>query len=154
MNIRNANKEDAPAIRDLVFGILKSYGLSPDPEKTDRDLDDIEKWYFQRGGVFAVLEEDGCIIGSYGLCRIDDQTCELRKMYLSAEHRGKGLGRHLLEDALRRAEELGFSSVQLETASVLKEAVGLYVSYGFAPYETDDLSARCDQAYRKELRVL
>jgi putative acetyltransferase len=70
---------------------------------------------------------------------------------LSASHRGKGLGRTLLEDALRQAEKLGFSVVTLETASVLREAIALYRKYGFEPYASSHLSARCDQAYRKVL---
>lgn len=152
MNIRNASNADIPAIRELVFGVLTSYGLKPDPTTTDRDLDDIDKNYFHGGGRFSVLEDEGRIIGSYGLWRIDDRECELRKMYLSAGHRGKGLGRLLLEHALQSAEKLGFRTVCLETASVLKEATALYVKYGFTPYHAAHLSARCDQAYRKDLR--
>jgi len=152
MNIRDASNADIPAIRELVFGVLKSYGLKPDPTTTDRDLDDIERSYFHGGGRFSVLEDEGRIIGSYGLWRIDDHECELRKMYLSAGHRGKGLGRLLLEHALRSAEQLGFWAVCLETASILKEARALYVKYGFMPYHPAHLSARCDQAYRKDLR--
>ena len=96
--------------------------------------------------------EDGEIIGAYGLCPIDEQTCELRKMYLHKAYRGKGLGKFLLEDALSKAGELGFGKVTLETASVLKEAISLYKSYGFVEYNPQHLSSRCDQAYRLELR--
>ena len=154
MNIRDASNSDASAVRDLVFGILESYGLCPDPANTDQDLNDIEKSYFHSGGVFAVLEDDGHIIGSYGLWRISGRECELRKMYLSGAHRGKGLGRALLEHALRRAEELGFLEVCLETASVLTEAIALYRKFGFTPYKSEHLSARCNQAYRKVLRMV
>jgi len=78
-------------------------------------------------------------------------TCELRKMYLRRDHRGKGLGKRLLEHALAEARRLGFKRVTLETASVLKEAIRLYESYGFQPYVPTHLSCRCDQAYLLEL---
>lgn len=152
MKIRDASNADIPAIRELVFGVLTSYRLNPDPTGTDRDLDDVETNYFNGGGRFSVLEDKGRIIGSYGLWRIDDHECELRKMYLSADCRGKGFGKLLLDHALRSAEELGFRAVCLETASILKEAIALYVKFGFTPYRAAHLSARCDQAYRKELR--
>jgi len=151
MIIREANNSDAQAIRDLVFGALTSYGLSPDPANTDEDLEDIEAHYHLRGGWFAVLEEDGVIVGCYGLHRIDDSECELRKMYLRAAFRGRGFGKRLLEHALEKAEALGFAVLCLETASVLKEAIALYEKYGFAPYDTAPLSARCDRAYRKNM---
>jgi len=73
-------------------------------------------------------------------------------MYLHKAHRGKGLGKFLLEDALSKAEQLGFERMVLETASVLKEAIALYESYGFVQYNPQHMSSRCDQAYILELR--
>ena len=153
MRIRPAHNADAGVVRELVFGVLRSYGLLPDPEKTDRDLNDLDSSYHNAGGYFAVLEdEEGKVIGSYGLARTGDRECELRKMYLAATHRGQGLGRRLLEDALAQAQRLGFSVVTLETASVLKEAIALYRKHGFKPHASSHLSARCNQAYRKVLK--
>jgi len=128
--LRPANNKDCDNIADLVYGVLREYDLMPDPACTDADIEDIESTYFSLGGTFCVLEtEDGSIIGVYGLYPIDGHTCELRKMYLQKEHRGKGLGKFLLEDALSKARHLGFERMILETASVLKEAISLYVNF-------------------------
>lgn len=146
--LRQAANADCEAVRSLVYGVLEEYGLKPDPGGTDADLDDIEQSYFARGGTFRVLaQEDGTIIGAYGLYPLENQTCELRKMYLHRNHRGRGLGRHLLEDALVHARQSGFTKITLETASVLREAISLYERYGFTPYSPDHLSPRCNQAY-------
>jgi putative acetyltransferase len=145
---RLADNRDGEKIASLVFGVLREYGLKPDPASTDADLDDIESSYFKRGGTFLVLEEeDNSIIGAYGLYPMKDQTCELRKMYLQKAYRGKRLGKRLMEDALVRARQLGFRKMVLETASVLKEAIALYKHYGFTEYQPDHMSDRCDQAY-------
>jgi putative acetyltransferase len=150
--LRPANNKDCEKIANLVYDVLKEYNLKPDPEATDADLKDIEHSYFERGGTFYVLEEkDGSIIGAYGLYRLEKQTCELRKMYLHSAYRGKGLGKFLLDSALSKASHLGFNRIILETASVLKEAISLYKSYGFIEYEPEHLSSRCDQAYILEL---
>lgn len=151
--LRPATNTDCESVKNLVFTVLAEYGLKPDPGSTDADLDDIKQSYLARGGVFYVLEEqNGSIVGSYGLYPTDPGVCELRKMYLRRDYRGKGLGKHLLEDALTRARESGFRRIRLETASVLKEAIALYESYGFIRYRPQHLSARCDQAYILELR--
>jgi len=151
--LRPADNKDCECIARLVSGVLKEYDLKPDPECTDIDIKDIESSYFNRGGTFLVLEtEDGSIIGAYGLYPMDTQTCELRKMYLQKTYRGKGLGKFLLEDALSKAKQLGFERMILETASVLKEAIALYKSYGFVEYNPQHMSSRCDQAYLLELR--
>ena len=151
--LRSATNTDCEPVRNLVFTVLAEYGLKPDPACTDADLRDIEQSYFRRAGVFYVLEEEGgSIIGSYGLYPVDSNTCELRKMYLHRDHRGKGLGRRLLEQALTEARRLDFKRITLETASVLKEAIRLYERYGFKPYTPAHLSRRCDQAYVLELK--
>jgi putative acetyltransferase len=150
--LRPANNTDCGKVTELVYGVLREYNLKPDPAATDIDIKDIEQSYLERGGVFYVLEEkDGSIIGAYGLYPIDEATCELRKMYLHNSHRGKGLGKLLLEDALEKARQIGFKRMTLETASVLKEAISLYKSYGFVEYEPEHLSSRCDQAFVLEL---
>ncbi len=150
--LRPANNKDREKVTELVYSILKEYNLEPDPAVTDADIKDIEHCYFERGGTFYVLaEKDGSIIGAYGLYPVDRQTCELRKMYLHSSYRGKGLGKLLLEDALSKARQIGFKKMTLETASILKEAISLYKSYGFVEYEPEHLSSRCDQAFILEL---
>jgi ribosomal protein S18 acetylase RimI-like enzyme len=72
-------------------------------------------------------------------------------MYLDPNFRRRGLGKQLLEYGLVKARELGFTQVTLETASELKEAVALYKSYGFEPFEPDHLAPRCDIAMRLDL---
>ncbi len=150
--LRPATNQDSRPIKELVFTVLGQYGLEPDPSQTDADLDDIEASYFARGGIFYVLEtQAGAIIGAYGLYPKEAGTCELRKMYLHRDHRGKGLGKRLLDDAMDNARRLGFRRVVLETASILTEAIALYERYGFKPHHPDHLSLRCDQAYALDL---
>ncbi len=150
--LRPANNKDCEKVTELVYSILQEYNLKPDKVATDADIKDIEHSYFARGGAFYVLEEeDGSIIGAYGLYPVDRQTCELRKMYLHSSYRGKGLGKLLLEDALSKARQIGFKRMTLETASVLREAISLYKSYGFVEYEPEHMSSRCDQAFVLEL---
>ncbi|MEZ4741060.1 MAG: GNAT family N-acetyltransferase [Bdellovibrionota bacterium] len=135
-------------VRDLIFSILKSYGLSPDPGKTDKDIFDIENLYFKKNGWFeTIYDKNRDLVGTWGLLQVDPDTVELRKMYLSEQARGNGLGKRMLERALQKAQSLGYHRVELETASVLVEAIGLYKRYGFKKTARSDLSPRCDQAY-------
>ena len=152
MKIRSATNLDGEAVTELVFEVLESYGLQPDPGATDVDLSDIKSHYFDKGGHFDVLEDaDGKIIGTVGIYAMKGHMCELRKMYLNPDYRGKGYGKMLLDHAIDKAKELGFTSMILETASALKEAINLYRKYGFKPYKADHLSCRCDQAF---IRIL
>jgi GNAT superfamily N-acetyltransferase len=139
-------------IRALVFSVLREYGLSPDPDGTDADLDDVAQNYFDRGGTFRVLvspaEE---VVGCGGLYPLDAEEVEIRKMYFLPEVRGLGLGRALLNELIVTAQERGFRRIVLETASVLKEAISLYARFGFRAVQRDHMARRCDQAYVLDL---
>ncbi|MGH9852714.1 MAG: GNAT family N-acetyltransferase [Blastocatellia bacterium] len=151
-SIRPATNQDAERIRALVFSVLEEFGLTPDSSGTDADLSDIEASYLAPGGMFEVAEEaDGALVGTVGFVSLDDETCELRKMYLLPRARGCGLGKLLLARAIEQARAAGFKRMVLETASALTGAKRLYVSNGFVPVESDRLSPRCNQAYALDL---
>lgn len=70
--------------------------------------------------------------------------CERWKMCFRRELRGRGHGKAILQRALEQARSLGFRRIQLDTASVLKEAISLYRSFGFRPFQPPHMASRCD----------
>ena len=99
-----------------------------------------------------VAEDDaGRIVGSCGIYALEPGVCELRKMYVLPSARGHGLGKKFLERALARARALGYRRIELDTASCLKEAIGLYRKYGFRDIVKPGIPARCDTAMALEL---
>lgn len=141
-----ASNRYTDVMKQLVFGVLVEYSL--EPGAIDFCLDDVEKHYFERGGYFVViLDEKATVVATGGLYPLENGSLELRKMYLLAAHRGKGLGQWMLSTLLEKARALGFERVELDTASVLKEAIALYKKNGFQLFESDHIVARCDQAY-------
>jgi putative acetyltransferase len=152
LTIRAATNDDRKRVVELVFAVLGEYGLEPDPETTDADLQDLDANYLQRGGLFEVIEdEQGNLIGSFGLYPLSETTCELRKMYFIPRARGLGLGKYVLERAIAQARALGFKQIVLETSSKLIAANHLYNKFGFKPVDSDHLASRADQAYQLDL---
>lgn len=148
VKVRPATNADCARIQALVFGILREYGLNPEPDGTDADLNDIEKEYVRRGGLFEVLEDaNGELLGTVGLFPLNDETIELRKMYFDKRLRGHGFGKKTLERMIEKARAMNYKRLYLETASVLKEAVGLYEKHGFQPTSEGMHTARCNAAY-------
>lgn len=58
---------------------------------------------------------------------------ELKRMWVSGERRGLGLGRRMLAALERQAVERGLAQVRLETNGALTEALELYRSAGYEP---------------------
>jgi putative acetyltransferase len=150
-HLRKAESGEEDKIFELVKTVLSDYGLKTDPKGTDQDLSDIDRYYFNQDGWFSVIDQEGRIIGSYGIYRINDSVCELRKMYLLNEYQGQGLGKRMMEDALKKARELGYSEMILESNSVLTKALGLYRKYGFMVYTPAHLSDRCDLTMKRKI---
>jgi putative acetyltransferase len=150
--LREWQRADAAAVRQLVAESLPQFGFQPDPGGSEADLEDIEAAYFSRGGAFYVIANaEGEIIGTAGFLRVDGATCKLRKMYVRRDHRGRGLGRVLLAHVLGRAAALGYEHVILETSRRMTAAVSLYERAGFRRVDLLPASARCDTTYRLDL---
>ena len=97
LKLRPATDQDRDAIVRLISDALQEYSLPLYLDTMDSDLNDIRGSYEAAGGFFDVLEgAQGEIAGCVGLRPAAGPTCELRRMYLKASWRGKGLGKRLL----------------------------------------------------------
>ncbi len=150
--IRAWQPEDRQAAINLIASVLQEYGLTCEPMGVDQDAVAVETHYWQTGGAFWVVERDRSIVGTAGYHPVKrgPQAVEIRKMYLSPQVRGQGLGRYLLESLEADIRRQGFHQIWIETASVLKEAVQLYESAGYLPANGAD-TPRCDRIYWKNL---
>lgn len=71
------------------------------------------------------------VVGTLMLKRTSDDVCEMNRMWVRPEGRGKGVGRRLIEDLCQRAREMGFRTMKLEALDERILAVPLYVKLGF-----------------------
>jgi putative acetyltransferase len=62
-------------------------------------------------------------------------TCEMKRLYVSPDHRGRGVARVLVEEVVRRAERAGYLRMVLDTMPEMAQAIALYQKHGFV--ETD-----------------
>ena len=60
-------------------------------------------------------------------------ACELKRMYVAPEARGRGIARALLERLEEAAVDLGYTALWLETGAEQPEAISLYESAGYEP---------------------
>jgi putative acetyltransferase len=151
--IRIATNHDIPSIKNVVFSSLSEFGLNPDENGKDKDLNNIESSYLSNNGFFGVViqREANLIVGCFGLFPLNENICELRKMYLLKETRGKGLGKFILDTATQTAREKHYKKIILETISILTTAIFLYKRYGFKEIKPKEINARVDQSYELDI---
>lgn len=153
--IRKASNKDIPEIKNLIFGILREYGLKAYENGIDSSLSNIEKNYFLPGGYFGVLVNyKGEIVGTVSVVLVTDGEFELQKMFLKKELRGKGLGKLMMNFILEYVKSNKCKKIKLDTINVLHEAINLYKSYGFQPVKPKVINDRIDQSYELNLQTL
>jgi GNAT superfamily N-acetyltransferase len=85
------------------------------------------------GGDFIIGSLDGEPVCCGGVKRLDVGTCEIKRMYVVPDHRGRGVARRLLHELEDRARGLGFALARLDTGPQQRGAQHLYESEGYRP---------------------
>lgn len=82
-------------------------------------------------GAFLVVYHGERPVGCGGLKRLDERTCEIKRMYILPELRGRGLSGRLLSALEEQARELGYAVARLDTGIRQAAARHLYESRGY-----------------------
>lgn len=132
--IRPIELADVPALLAIIAESRAEYGLAakaPLLEPADRTL---FATYQQQRSMYFVAIEDGELLGGAGVAPLagaDPLTCELQRMYLRADARGRGIGEALLRRCLAAARQFLFVRCYLETVKEMQPALEFYGRHGF-----------------------
>lgn len=123
-----------------AIALFKEYaaqlGVDLSFQKFDQEILEIEQQYSRPSGVlFIAYDLDKKPMGCFGIRQFEDSICELKRMYLKQELRGKGIGKILLEKAIEVGKELKYDSMRLDTLPSMASAIGLYQKVGFYEIE-------------------
>ena len=97
-----------------------------------KDMDDIQKNYFENGGIFLVMTDNDQLICTGAIRKLKDDICELKRLWLLPEYHGQGLGYRMLNELLTYARDKGYKRIWLETDPVAQSrALEFYKRLGF-----------------------
>jgi len=132
---RKIEKRDNKEIAELIRSVFREFKIDkPGTVYFDPTTDDLYCLFSAPGSEYWIAEEDSVIIGGCGVFPtpgLPAGCAELVKLYLSSAHRGKGIGRQLMERTFESAKRLGYSQLYLESLPELAKAISLYEKAGF-----------------------
>ena len=99
--------------------------------------------YATPSGRLLLASAEGVPAGCVALHKIEDDICEMKRLYVRPQFRGTGLGRRLAEEIIEQARGIGYARMRLDTVvAVMGRAVELYRTLGFreiAPYRENPI---------------
>ena len=130
--------------RELFLEYAKSLGFSLCFQRFDQELAGLPGDYAPPDGRLLLAEYRGQLAGCIGLHKLDPEICEMKRLYLKPQLRGRGVGRALAEAVIAEARAIGYKKMRLDTVEpVMPNAVALYRRLGFIeidPYRPNPIA--------------
>ena len=141
--------------------LTNEFNIALDFDNQDSDLLDIENHYCKdEGGCFWIVELKGKsqIIGTVAIRKLKESVftdtsnfAELKRMFLSKQYRGQGIGQQMLDTALDFAKKAGYSKIFLYSSNDFKASRKLYLKNGFVDILRYNNDYRADVFMEKKL---
>ncbi|KAB1067263.1 GNAT family N-acetyltransferase [Tamlana haliotis] len=138
--IREIEVQDDAQIEQVIRNCFYEFEIPLEGTAyTDPETSQMFKGYQGESNIYYVIEYDGEVCGGCGLKPLpgyENEICEIQKMYFTPKIRGKGLGRTLIQNCIKKAREFGYKKCYIESAPQLKAAIRIYEDNGFQHLES------------------
>lgn len=122
-------------IKQLFIEYAQSLDIDLCFQDFETELKTLPGKYAPPGGVLILATVDGKSAGCVALRKINDDICEMKRLYVRDAYRGLGIGKRLIAILIDEARKLNYRYIRLDTLPTMKEAQKLYLSFGFYDIE-------------------
>lgn len=130
--IQASTHEDIEQVRTLFLEYADSLGFSLCFQNFDQELKDLPGAYDMPSGRLLLANDSEGVAGCVALRKLEDNICEMKRLYVRPAYRGKRIGKLLVDRVIAEARAIGYQRMRLDTVeSVMKDAIALYRRIGF-----------------------
>lgn len=115
----------------------------------DSELEHLADKYGLPEGRLYIVKVENEVAGCIGLRKIDNENCEMKRLYVRPKFRGHQIANKLVEMIVADAKEIGYRYMLLDTLPFLEGAIYLYKKFGFYEIESYNNSPMNTSIYMK-----
>jgi len=136
IEIVEANTDDLIAkAKELFQEYAESLGFDLCFQNFDQELDDFPGQYSPPVGCLFLALSENQPIGCVGLRSFEKRVCEMKRLYVRPDFRGRKAGRLLAEATIKAGKVIRYEIMRLDTLPSMESANILYKSLGFRQIE-------------------
>ncbi len=94
-------------------------------------VDNYQQEYVENRGLFLVVMDGGKLVGTGAIKRLEENTAELKRLWLLEEYHGQKIGYQVVSQLLDFARAHGYEKIRLQTSHKQERAVRFYTQLGF-----------------------
>ena len=129
--IRLVQTDDIPEVRAMLREYVAWIGLDLAFQEIDDEIADLPGDYDEPTGALLVAEENHHLVGMIALRPLSGSICEMKRLWVRPEGRGRGVAKELVAQILDQARHLNYDEIRLDTLPMMTNAQSLYESLGF-----------------------
>jgi putative acetyltransferase len=129
--IQATEKSQIKTIKELFLEYAKSLNFKLCFQDFDNELAELPGSYAPPDGRLFIALLDNKTAGCIALRKFKDGVCEMKRLYVKPQFRGKNIGKKLVELLIGEARKLGYKKMVLDTVPSMQTAQKLYKSLGF-----------------------
>jgi ribosomal protein S18 acetylase RimI-like enzyme len=117
--------------RQYFSWITEDNGFKLSYQRVEVELDNLPGSFSPPEGCLLIAEIEGNPVGCVALRSFEPGICEMKRLFVKPECRGKRLGSALAKKVIQEAKNKGYHKMLLDTGDFMVAAQGLYRSLGF-----------------------
>lgn len=118
-------------VQELILKYIHELNRNLDFQNIQDEFKHLKQKYAEPQGEILVALCDDKVVGCVAYYQLNENCCEMKRLFVLPEYRSLKIGEQLVENIIKRAKEVQYKEMVLDTIKPLKHAIALYKKYGF-----------------------
>ena len=132
---RIETEDEIIGAKKLIIEYNQWLNLDLSFQNIDDELINFPKKYEQPEGSFIIAKDNNFVVGCVGIRNIGNKICEMKRLFVNDNYKGKGIGKTLVVKIIEEAKIKKYEIMRLDTVKTMEAALNIYYKIGFYEIE-------------------